>query len=155
MINKQPIQIWIDADACPVVIKGILFKAADRTQTKTTLVANHALYLPPSRYLNFIQVGAGFDVADNEIIKRLNPGDLVITSDIPLADEVITKGGLALSPRGELFNASNIKSKLSMRDFMDAMRSCGEQTDGPATLSQSDRQVFAKHLDCWFTQNKD
>ena len=155
MINKQPVQIWIDADACPVVIKGILFKAADRTQTKTTLVANHLLYLPPSRYLNFIQVGAGFDVADNEIVKRLNPGDLVITSDISLADEVITKGGLALSPRGELFNASNIKSKLSMRDFIDAIRSCGVQTGGSATLSQSDRQVFAKHLDFWFSQNKD
>jgi len=155
MINKQPVQIWIDADACPVVIKDILFKAADRTQTKTTLVANHALYLPPSRYLSFIQVGAGFDVADNEIIKRLNPGDLVITSDISLADEVITKDGLALSPRGELFSASNIKSKLSMRDFMDVIRSSGVQTGGSAPLSQADIQVFAKHLDRWFSQNKD
>jgi uncharacterized protein YaiI (UPF0178 family) len=155
MINKQPVQIWIDADACPVVIKDILFKAADRTQTKTTLVANHALYLPPSRYLSFIQVGAGFDVADNEIVKRLNPGDLVITSDIPLADEVITKGGLALSPRGELFSAGNIKSKLSMRDFMDVIRSSGVQTGGPSPLSQADRQAFANHLDRWFNQNKD
>jgi uncharacterized protein YaiI (UPF0178 family) len=154
MIDKQPVQIWIDADACPVVIKDILFKAADRTQTKTTLVANHVLYLPPSRYLSFIQVGAGFDVADNEIVKRLNPGDLVITSDIPLADEVITKGGLALSPRGELFSASNIKSKLSMRDFMDVIRSSGVQTGGPAPLSQADRQAFANHLDRWFNQNK-
>ncbi|MDC0390835.1 YaiI/YqxD family protein [Candidatus Thioglobus sp.] len=155
MINKQPVQIWIDADACPVVIKDILFKAADRTQTKTTLVANHALYLPPSCYLSFIQVGAGFDVADNEIVKRLNPGDLVITSDIPLADEVITKGGLALSPRGELFSAGNIKSKLSMRDFMDVIRSSGVQTGGPSPLSQADRQAFANHLDRWFNQNKD
>ena len=155
MSDKQPVQIWIDADACPVVIKDILFKAADRTQTKTTLVANHALYLPPSRYLSFIQVGAGFDVADNEIVKRLNPGDLVITSDIPLADEVITKGGLALSPRGELFSASNIKSKLSMRDFMDVIRSSGVQTGGPSPLSQADRQAFANHLDRWFNQNKD
>jgi uncharacterized protein len=152
MINKQPVQIWIDADACPVVIKDILFKAADRTQTKTTLVANHALYLPPSLYLSFIQVGAGFDVADNEIVKRLNPGDLVITSDIPLADEVITKGGLALSPRGELFSAGNIKSKLSMRDFMDVIRSSGVQTGGPAPLSQADRQAFANHLDHWLNQ---
>ena len=101
-INEQQTQIWIDADACPVVIKDILFKAADRTETQITLVANHALHLPPSRYLSFIQVSAGFDVADNEIVKRLNAGDLVITADIPLADEVITKGGLALSPRGEL-----------------------------------------------------
>jgi len=113
------------------VIKDILFKAADRTQTQITLVANHALNLPPSRYLSFIQVSAGFDVADNEIVKRLNAGDLVITSDIPLADEVITKGGLALSPRGELFSAGNIKSKLSMRDFMDVIRSSGVQTAGP------------------------
>ena len=102
---KNQLKIWIDADACPVVIKEILFKAADRTETQITLVANHALHLPPSRYLSFIQVNAGFDVADNEIVKRLSSGDLVITSDIPLADEVITKGGLALSPRGELFNA--------------------------------------------------
>ena len=93
MNDKQQAQIWIDADACPVVIKEILFKAANRTETQITLVANHALHLPPSRYLSFIQVSAGFDVADNEIVKRLNAGDLVITSDIPLADEVITKGG--------------------------------------------------------------
>jgi len=154
MSNKQQTQIWIDADACPVVIKEILFKAADRTQTQTTLVANHALNLPPSRYLSFIQVSAGFDVADNEIVKRLNAGDLVITSDIPLADEVITKGGLALSPRGELFSAGNIKSKLSMRDFMDVIRSSGVQTGGPAPLSQADRQAFANHLDRWLNQNK-
>ena len=154
MSDKQQTQIWIDADACPVVIKEILFKAADRTQTQTTLVANHALNLPPSRYLSFIQVSAGFDVADNEIVKRLNAGDLVITSDIPLADEVITKGGLALSPRGELFSAGNIKSKLSMRDFMDVIRSSGVQTGGPAPLSQADRQAFANHLDRWLNQNK-
>ena len=116
MSDKKQTQIWIDADACPVVIKEILFKAANRTETQITLVANHALHLPPSRYLSFIQVNAGFDVADNEIVKRLSSGDLVITADIPLADEVITKGGLALSPRGELFNAGNIKSKLSMRE---------------------------------------
>ena len=118
MSNKQQTQIWIDADACPVVIKDILFKAADRTETQITLVANHALHLPPSRYLSFIQVSAGFDVADNEIVKRLNAGDLVITADIPLADEVITKGGLALSPRGELFSAGNIKSKLDRKSVV-------------------------------------
>ncbi|HIB28341.1 YaiI/YqxD family protein [Candidatus Thioglobus sp.] len=154
MSDTKSAQIWIDADACPVVIKEILFKAADRTQTQTTLVANHALHLPPSRYLSFIQVTAGFDVADNEIVKRLNQGDLVITSDIPLADEAITKGATALSPRGDLFTANNIKSKLSMRDFMDVIRSSGVQTGGPSPLSQADRQNFAGHLDRWFNQNK-
>jgi hypothetical protein len=154
MSDTKSAQIWIDADACPVVIKEILFKAADRTQTQTTLVANHALHLPPSRYLSFIQVTAGFDVADNEIVKRLNQGDLVITSDIPLADEAITKGATALSPRGDLFTANNIKSKLSMRDFMDVIRSSGVQTGGPSPLSHADRQNFAGHLDRWFNQNK-
>lgn len=154
MSEKNSAQIWIDADACPVVIKEILFKAAHRTQTQTTLVANHALHVPPSSYLSFIQVTAGFDVADNEIVKRLNVGDLVITSDIPLADEAITKGATALSPRGELFNTSNIKAKLSMRDFMDVIRSSGVQTGGPAPLSQADRQSFANYLDRWLNQNK-
>ncbi|SMN14919.1 hypothetical protein CRYPA_1052 [uncultured Candidatus Thioglobus sp.] len=153
MSGIESAQIWIDADACPVVIKEILFKAADRTQTQITLVANHALHLPPSCYLSFIQVPLGFDIADNEIVKRLNPGDLVITSDIPLADEAITKGATALSPRGELFNANNIKSKLSMRDFMDVIRSSGVQTGGLPPLSQADRQSFASHLERWFNQN--
>ncbi len=154
MTNKPTAQIWIDADACPVVIKEILFKAADRTQTQTTLVANHALHLPPSQYLNFIQVMPGFDVADNEIIKQLKSGDLVITSDIPLADEAINKGATALSPRGELFTTNNIKAKLSMRDFMDVIRSSGVQTGGPSPLSQADRQTFANHLDRWLNQLK-
>ena len=135
MSDNYAAKIWVDADACPVVIKEILFKAADRTQTQTTLVANHTLYLPPSRYLSFIQVQAGFDVADNAIVKRLNAGDLVVTSDIPLADEAISKGALALNPRGELLNAGNIKSKLSVRDFMDEIRSSGVQTGGPPPLS--------------------
>jgi uncharacterized protein YaiI (UPF0178 family) len=154
MKTKNQLKIWVDADACPVVIKEVLFKAANRTQTEITLVANHVLHLPPSRYLNFIQVSAGFDVADNEIVKRISAGDLVITSDIPLADEVITKGGLALSPRGELFNKGNIKSKLSMRDFMDVIRSSGVQTGGPSPLNQADRQTFANHLDRWLNQAK-
>ena len=154
MSDKRSTQIWVDADACPVAIKEILFKAANRSKIQTTLVANHALQIPLSQYLNFIQVMAGFDVADNEIVKRLNSGDLVITSDIPLADEIITKGALALSPRGELFTAGNIKAKLSMRDFMDVIRSSGVQTGGPAPLSQADRQAFANHLDRWLNQNK-
>ncbi len=149
MSIKNHAKIWVDADACPVAIKEILFKAANRVQIETTLVANHAMYLPPSRYLNFIQVVAGFDVADNEIVKRLSAGDLVVTSDIPLADEVITKGGSALSPRGEVFSANNIKSKLSMRDFMDVIRSSGVQTGGPPPLNQADRQTFANQLDRW------
>lgn len=142
-------KIWIDADACPVAIKEILFKAADREKITTTLIANHAMRLPPSQYLNFIQVVPGFDVADNEIIKRMNTNDLIITSDIPLADAVITKGGLALSPRGEVFNTNNIKSKLSMRDFMETIRSSGVQTGGPSALNQADKKAFANRLDQW------
>ncbi len=140
-------KIWVDADACPVVIKDILFKAAERTQTELTLVANQPLRVPASRYIKAIQVQSGFDVADNEIVKLTEAGDLVITSDIPLADEVLAKGGQALSPRGELYTTSNIKSRLNMRDFMDTMRASGEHTGGPAPLSQSDRQQFANHLD--------
>ncbi len=141
------LKIWIDADACPTVIKDILFKAAERTQTKLILVANQPIRVPGSRYIKTIQVQAGFDVADNEIVKLVKEGDLVITSDIPLADEVIEVGGRALSPRGELYTPSNIKSRLNMRDFMDTMRASGEHTGGPAPLSQSDRQQFANHLD--------
>jgi uncharacterized protein YaiI (UPF0178 family) len=140
-------KIWVDADACPVVIKEILFKAAERTKTQTTLVANHHIRIPPSSVIHFVQVPAGFDIADDEIVKRVNKKDLVITSDIPLADEVISKSAMALSPRGELFTKENIKSRLNIRDFMDTMRSSGVQTGGPPTLSQSDRQTFANHLD--------
>ena len=139
--------IWVDADACPVVIKEILFKAAERTQTQTTLVANHFMRTPPSKVISFLRVNSGFDVADDEIVKKVCPGDLVITADIPLAAEVIEKQALALSPRGELFSEANIRQKLNMRDFMDTMRASGEQTQGPPPLSQSDRQAFANHLD--------
>jgi len=141
------LKIWVDADACPVVIKDILFKAAERTQTELTLVANQPLRVPGSRFIKSIQVQAGFDVADNEIVKLIEEDDLVITSDIPLADEVLQKGGQALSPRGELYTSSNIKSRLNIRDFMDTMRASGEHTGGPPPLSQSDRQQFANHLD--------
>ena len=140
-------KIWVDADACPVVIKEILFKAAERTQTPMTLVANHAMRIPSSKIINFIQVSHGFDVADDEIVERLNPGDLVITSDIPLADEAIEKGATCLSPRGELYTKANIKSRLNMRDFMDTLRSSGVDTGGPPALSQNDRKEFANHLD--------
>jgi uncharacterized protein YaiI (UPF0178 family) len=140
-------KIWVDADACPVVIKDILFKAAERTGIETTLVANHHIRIPPSRVINFMQVKSGFDVADDEIVKRVTINDLVITSDIPLADEIISKSAIALSPRGELFTKENIKSRLNIRDFMDTMRASGVQTGGPPPLSQSDRQTFANHLD--------
>jgi uncharacterized protein YaiI (UPF0178 family) len=139
--------LWVDADACPVVIKEILFRAAERTQTEMTLVANQSIPVPPSRYIKTQRVSSGFDVADNEIVKQVQSGDLVITSDIPLASEVIDKGALALSPRGELFTSENIKARLNMRDFLETMRSSGIQSGGPPPLNQSDRQSFANHLD--------
>ena len=145
-------KIWVDADACPVVIKEILFRAAERTQTEITLVANQSITVPRSQYINTLRVHAGFDVADDEIVKRTQPDDLVITSDIPLASEVIDKGALALSPRGELFTRENIKARLNMRDFLETMRSSGVQTEGPAPLNQSDRQAFANHLDRLLTR---
>ncbi|MCK5366716.1 MAG: YaiI/YqxD family protein [Gammaproteobacteria bacterium] len=140
-------KIWVDADACPVVIKDILFRAAERTGMQLTLVANQPVRIPPSRYIKMLQVTPGFDVADNEIVKRLSEGDLVITSDIPLAADVIEKGGHALSPRGELYSADSIGARLNMRDFMDTMRASGVDTGGPPALSQSDRKSFANHLD--------
>ncbi len=145
-------KIWVDADACPVVIKEILFRAATRTRIETTLVANQLIRTPPSPFIKMLQVPQGFDVADNEIVKRVKPGDLVITSDIPLADEVIEKGGDALSPRGELFTPDNIKARLNMRDFLDTMRSSGVDTGGPPALNKSDRMAFANHLDRLLTQ---
>ena len=140
-------KIWVDADACPSVIKDILFRAAERTGVQLTLVANQPVRIPPSRCIRFLQVTAGFDVADNEIIKRLSAGDLVITSDIPLAAEVIEKGGYALNPRGELYSADNIRARLNIRDFMDTLRASGIDAGGPPALSQSDRKSFANQLD--------
>ncbi len=146
-------KIWVDADACPAVIKDILFKAAERTGTDLTLVANQSIRIPRSRYIKFVQVSAGFDVADNEIVKRVGADDLVITSDIPLAAEAIEKRGYALSPRGELYTTENIRARLNMRDFMETLRSSGINTGGPATLSQSDRQSFANQLDTLLTRH--
>ena len=147
-------KIWVDADACPGVIKDILFRAAQRRKITTTLVANQSLTTPPSPHIHMLQVPAGFDVADNEIVKRLDAGDLVITADIPLASEVIEKGGKALNPRGELYTTDNIKARLNMRDFMDTLRSSGVNTGGPPPLGQSERQTFANNLDRLLTQNK-
>ena len=146
-------KIWVDADACPVVIKDILFRAAERTGVEVTLVANQFVQIPGSRFIKFIQVAQGFDVADNEIVKRLNAGDLVITSDIPLAADVIEKGGHALSPRGELYTVDNIRARLNMRDFMETLRASGVDTGGPSALNQSDRKAFANHLDKLLTRH--
>ena len=141
-------RIWVDADACPVVVKEILFRAADRTGIQLTLVANQPLRAPRSPNISVLQVPRGFDVADDEIVRRLDPGDLVITGDIPLAAEVIGGGGHALNPRGEMFTTENIQAQLNMRDFLDTMRSSGVQTDGgPAAFSQRDKQNFANSLD--------
>jgi len=140
-------KIWVDADACPKVIKEILFRAADRVGMPLILVANQPLQVPGSRYIRTIQVGAGFDVADNHIVQQAEAGDLVITADIPLAAEVITKGCLALNPRGELYTEDNIRQRLNMRDFMDTLRGSGVDTGGPASFSHADRQAFANQLD--------
>jgi uncharacterized protein len=146
-------QIWVDADACPKIIKSVLYRAADRTATQTTLIANHSLQTPPSRFIKSVRVASGFDVADNEIVKRCGQGDLVITSDIPLAAEVIEQGGAALTPRGEFFTTENIKARLNMRDFLDTMRASGIDTGGPAALTETDRRQFANALDRYLTQN--
>ncbi len=139
--------IWVDADSCPKVIKEILFRAAERTSVHVTLVANRLLHTPRSEYISALQVADGFDVADSEIVKRLEVDDLVITADIPLAAEVIAKGGQALDPRGDMHSADTIQARLTMRDFMETLRASGVETDGPSALTQRNRQLFAKHLD--------
>ena len=146
-------KIWVDADACPGVIKDILFRAAERTRVRLTLVANQPVRIPRSRYVKLLQVPSGYDVADNEIVKRFSVGDLVITSDIPLAAEVIEKGGYALNPRGELYSADNIRARLNMRDFMETLRASGIHTGGPPRLNQSDRNSFASNLDKLLTKH--
>jgi uncharacterized protein YaiI (UPF0178 family) len=140
-------KIWVDADACPNAIKEILFRAAERTSTALTLVANHQVRIKPSRHISFLRVAPGFDVADNEIVNRLEIGDLVITGDIPLAAEIIENQGQALSPRGELFTRDNIKARLTMRDLMESLRASGVDSGGQAPLSQADRKAFADQLD--------
>ncbi|MFV8819534.1 YaiI/YqxD family protein [Haliea sp. E17] len=139
--------IWVDADACPVVVREILFRAAERTGVSLTLVANQAIQVPATAHIRMLQVPSGFDVADDEIVRRAQAGDLVITSDIPLAAEVIDKQAYVLTPRGERYTADNIKSRLNMRDFMETMRSSGIDSAGPQAYSQRDRQQFANRLD--------
>lgn len=147
-------QIWVDADACPKVIKDILFRAADRVGFSLILVANQGLQIPRSPNISAVQVPAGFDVADNHIVQAANAGDLVITADIPLAAEVIEKGCLALNPRGELYTTETIRQRLNMRDFMDTMRSSGINTGGPPSFSLTDRQAFANQLDRYLARSK-
>lgn len=147
-------QIWVDADACPGVIKEILFRAAQRTQIMTTLVANQLLRVPPSPYLRALQVPKGFDVADDRIAQEVQPGDLVITADIPLASQVIERGGIALNPRGELYTPANIRERLAMRDMMMELRDSGVELGGPSSFSQSDRQAFAAQLDRFLAKHR-
>lgn len=142
-------QIWVDADACPGPIKEILFRAAERAQVQVTLVANQWLRTPPSRHIRALQVQGGFDVADDAIAERVQPGDLVITQDIPLAARVLERGARAVNPRGELYTPDNIAERLSMRNFMDELRGAGVQTGGPAVFHARDRQAFASQLDRW------
>lgn len=140
-------KILVDADACPKPIKEILFRAATKRALDTLLVANQYIAVPPSPFIKSIQVLKGFDVADNEIVQRAEPGDLVITADIPLAAEVIAKGAFALNPRGEFYTTENVRQRLNMRDFMETLRSSGIQSGGPPPLNQQDRQQFANALD--------
>jgi uncharacterized protein len=140
-------KIWVDADACPGVIKEILFRAADRARVHMILVANQSMRLPPSPYIRFTQVPSGFDVADKHIVESLEANDLVITADIPLAAATIDKGAHALNPRGELYTKDNIRERLSMRNFMDELRGSGVATGGPPALGPRDREAFANSLD--------
>ncbi len=140
-------KIWVDADACPVVVKEILYRAAERAKIQLTLVANQAMNVPRSPYISSKRVDGGFDVADDYIVQQVEPGDLVITADIPLAAEVLKKGAAAINPRGERYHQQTINQKLGMRDFMDTLRSSGIQTGGPPPFNQADRRNFANELD--------
>src|SRR5882724_7514195 len=146
--------LWIDADACPAQIKDILFRAAERVQVETVLVANHALRVPKSRFVKAVQVGAGFDVADARILSGLKPGDLVVTADVPLAAQVVGAKAFALNPRGTFYTPDNVRDHLARRDFMESLRSAGELTRGPPTLNKTDIQAFANELDKFLTRQR-
>nr|WP_310052314.1 YaiI/YqxD family protein [Lysobacter niabensis] len=148
----QAAQVWVDADACPGVIKDILFRAAERAGVHVTLVANQWLRTPPSRFIRALQVPGGFDVADSAIVERVRSGDLVVTQDIPLAALVVDKGAIAINPRGERYTPDNMAERLSMRNFMEELRGSGVQTGGPAAFHARDRQAFANQLDTWLAQ---
>jgi uncharacterized protein YaiI (UPF0178 family) len=145
-------QIWVDADACPAVIRDILFRAADRARMRVTLVANQPVKRAVSPYIHFVQVPAGFNVADARIVEMMEPRDLVITADVPLAAAVIEKGGVALDPRGTLYTSENVRERLSLRNFMDELRGSGVNTGGPSTLGKRERQLFANQLDRWLAK---
>ncbi|MCP5150308.1 MAG: YaiI/YqxD family protein [Ectothiorhodospiraceae bacterium] len=145
-------RIWVDADACPRPIKEILFRAAVRVGVRVTLVANHPLRTPATPLVDAIQVASGFDVADEQIVASLAAGDLVITSDVPLAAAAVERGALALTPRGDLLDAENVRERLAMRDIMDELRGTGVMTGGPPPLAASDRQSFANRLDAYLAR---
>ena len=146
--------LWVDADACPAQIKEILFRAAERVQVETVLVANHALRVPKSRFVKAVQVGAGFDVADARILSGLKPGDLVVTADVPLAAQVVGAKAFALNPRGTFYTPDNVRDHLARRDFMESLRSAGELTRGPPTLNKTDIQAFANELEKFLTRQR-
>jgi len=148
------VQIWVDADACPQVIKEILFRAAERARVLTTLVANMPLRTPPSDFIRTVRVAQGFDVADHRIAQQVQPGDLVITADIPLAAEVIARGAHALDPRGELYSEDNVRERLAIRNLMQELRSTGALIAGPAPFGPRERQLFANHLDRFLTRQR-
>jgi len=152
--NSKAMRIWVDADACPRVIKEILYRAAERVQVVVTLVANQPLRTPPSRYINTLVVQAGFDVADDRIVEELQPGDLVVTADIPLAAAAIAKGAQALDPRGEFLTRYNIQERLVVRNMLDELRGCGIETGGPAAFSPGDRHAFARQLDVFLARSR-
>ena len=147
-------RIWVDADACPQVIKEILFRAAERAQVLTTLVANTPLRVPASDFIRTVRVGPGFDVADHRIVQEVQPGDLVVTADIPLAAAIIARGAHALDPRGELYSEDNVRERLAMRNLMQELRSNGTLIDGPAPFGARERRLFADHLDRLLTRHR-
>src|SRR5256884_9280647 len=149
-----PMHIWVDADACPAVIKDILYRAAERTKIPMTLVANKLLRAPRSPYIRALQVRHGIDVADSHIVRELAPGDLVVTADIPLAADVIAKGGHALNPRGEFYSPENIQERLALRNYLDELRGTGERTGGPASLDHTERQRLAEQLDRFLARSR-
>jgi uncharacterized protein len=152
--TRSSMQIWVDADACPGVIKDILYRVAQRAQLNVILVANKALHTPRSAFIRVVQVARGFDVADNHIVNAVEPGDLVVTADIPLAAAVVEKEAFALNPRGEFYSRENVRELLDMRNFMDTLRSSGVETGGPPAFGQNDRQAFANRLDRFLVQRK-